>query len=132
MPGSPVVDLDREAVKRGLADGSILLVDVREPHEFAAGHIPGSVSMPLSTFDPDAIPAPYNHSNVMSDEVIYYASSEFMSRKAIEYGSVTLHPDGVPHGPHPGRTEASIGAKRTDELAVMLDTHRPLRRTPPE
>jgi homogentisate 1,2-dioxygenase len=77
-------------------------------------------------FDPDAIPAPYNHSNVMSDEVIYYASSEFMSRKGIEYGSITLHPDGVPHGPHPGRTEASIGAKGTDELAVMLDTHRPL------
>ena len=57
---------------------------------------------------------PYNHSNVMSDEVIYYASSEFMSRKGIEYGSVTLHPDGVPHGPHPGRTEASLGGQRTD------------------
>jgi len=77
-------------------------------------------------FDPQAVPAPYNHSNVMSDEVIYYASSEFMSRKGIEYGSITLHPDGVPHGPHPGRTEASIGAQRTDELAVMLDTFRPL------
>ena len=77
-------------------------------------------------FDPDAVPVPYNHSNVMSDEVIYYASSEFMSRKGIEYGSVTLHPDGVPHGPHPGRTEASIGAKGTDELAVMLDTFHPL------
>jgi len=77
-------------------------------------------------FDPNAVPAPYNHSNVMSDEVIYYASSEFMSRKGIEYGSITLHPDGVPHGPHPGRTEASLGAQRTDELAVMLDTFRPL------
>jgi len=77
-------------------------------------------------FDPSAIPVPYNHSNVMSDEVIYYASSEFMSRKGIEYGSITLHPDGVPHGPHPGRTEASIGATRTDELAVMLDTFHPL------
>ena len=53
-------------------------------------------------FDPQAVPVPYNHSNVMSDEVIYYASSEFMSRKGIEYGSVTLHPDGIPHGPHPG------------------------------
>ena len=63
-------------------------------------------------FDPNAVPVPYNHSNVMSDEVIYYASSEFMSRKGIEYGSVTLHPDGVPHGPHPGRTEASLGAQR--------------------
>ena len=53
-------------------------------------------------FDPTAVPAPYNHSNVMSDEVLYYANSEFMSRKGIEYGSVTLHPDGIPHGPHPG------------------------------
>jgi homogentisate 1,2-dioxygenase len=78
-------------------------------------------------FDPEALPAPYNHSNVMSDEVLYYASSEFMSRKGIEFGSVTLHPDGVPHGPHPGRAEASIGQKGTDELAVMLDTFRPLR-----
>jgi homogentisate 1,2-dioxygenase len=77
-------------------------------------------------FDPNAVPVPYNHSNVMSDEVIYYASAEFMSRKGIEYGSVTLHPDGVPHGPHPGRTEASLGAARTDELAVMLDTFHPL------
>ena len=76
-------------------------------------------------FDPNAVPVPYNHSNVMSDEVIYYASSEFMSRKGIEYGSVTLHPDGIPHGPHPGRTEASLGAKRTDELAVMVDTFKP-------
>jgi homogentisate 1,2-dioxygenase len=78
-------------------------------------------------FDPQAVPVPYNHSNVMSDEVLYYASSEFMSRKGIEYGSVTLHPDGVPHGPHPGRTEASLGQKETRELAVMLDTFRPLR-----
>jgi homogentisate 1,2-dioxygenase len=78
-------------------------------------------------FDPEAVPAPYAHSNVMSDEVLYYASQEFMSRKGIEYGSITLHPDGLPHGPHPGRTEASIGQKQTDELAVMLDTFRPLR-----
>jgi len=77
-------------------------------------------------FDPNAVPAPYNHSNVMSDEVLYYANSEFMSRKGIEYGSVTLHPDGIPHGPQPGRTEASIGAKETNELAVMVDTFRPL------
>ena len=78
-------------------------------------------------FDPDAVPAPYNHSNVDSDEVLYYASSEFMSRKGIEYGSITLHPDGIPHGPHPGRAEASIGAKATNELAVMMDSFRPLR-----
>lgn len=78
-------------------------------------------------FDPQAVPAPYNHSNVMSDEVLYYANSEFMSRTGIEYASITLHPDGLPHGPQPGRTEASIGAKKTSELAVMVDTFRPLR-----
>jgi homogentisate 1,2-dioxygenase len=77
-------------------------------------------------FDPQAIPAPYNHSNVDSDEVLFYASSEFMSRKGIEYGSITHHPDGLPHGPHPGRTEASIGATHTNELAVMMDSFRPL------
>lgn len=77
-------------------------------------------------FDPTAVPAPYNHSNVMSDEVLYYASADFMSRKGVEFGSVTLHPDGLPHGPHPGKMEASIGAKETDELAVMFDTFRPL------
>jgi len=77
-------------------------------------------------FDPEAVPAPYSHSNVMSDEVIYYANSEFMSRKGIEYGSVTLHPDGLAHGPQPGRTEASLGQKETNELAVMVDTFRGL------
>ena len=77
-------------------------------------------------FDPNAVPAPYNHSNVDSDEVLFYASSEFMSRKGIEYGSITHHPDGLPHGPHPGRAEASIGAKYTNELAVMMDSFRPL------
>jgi homogentisate 1,2-dioxygenase len=78
-------------------------------------------------FDPEAIPAPYFHSNVWSDEVLFYASSEFMSRKGIEFGSMTLHPDGLPHGPQPGRMEASIGVASTDELAVMIDTFRPLR-----
>ena len=78
-------------------------------------------------FHPEAVPAPYNHSNVDSDEVLYYASSEFMSRKGIEYGSITHHPDGIPHGPHPGRAEASIGAKETNELAVMMDSFLPLR-----
>jgi len=77
-------------------------------------------------FDPQAVPAPYNHSNVDSDEVLFYASSEFMSRKGIEYGSITHHPDGLPHGPHPGRAEASIGAKYTNELAVMMDSFKPL------
>jgi homogentisate 1,2-dioxygenase len=78
-------------------------------------------------FDPRAVPVPYNHSNVMSDEVLYYASSEFMSRKGIEYGSVTLHPDGVPHGPHPGRVEQSLGQTGTNELAVMVDTFHTLK-----
>lgn len=80
-------------------------------------------------FHEDAIPAPYSHTNAMSDEVIFYASAEFMSRKGISFGSITLHPDGLPHGPQPGRTEASIGAKWTNELAVMLDTFRPLKVT---
>lgn len=77
-------------------------------------------------FDERAIPAPYHHSNVMSDEVLFYASEHFMSRKGVEFGSVTLHPDGLCHGPHPGRTEDSIGQKWTDELAVMVDTFYPL------
>ncbi len=81
----------------------------------------------LFDFDPNAIPVPYNHSNVMSDEVIFYANSEFMSRKGIEFGSITLHPRGLPHGPQPGRTEESIGKKSTNELAVMVDTFRPLK-----
>ncbi|HEY3966751.1 MAG TPA: homogentisate 1,2-dioxygenase [Planctomycetaceae bacterium] len=81
----------------------------------------------LFDFHPDAVPVPYNHSNVNSDEVIYYANNEFMSRKGIACGSLTLHPGGLPHGPHPGRADEALGKKRTDELAVMLDTFRPLR-----
>ena len=77
-------------------------------------------------FEPDAVSAPYSHQNVMSDEVLFYANSEFMSRKGIEKGSITLHPDGLPHGPLPGKTEQSIGATSTSELAVMVDTFRPL------
>jgi homogentisate 1,2-dioxygenase len=77
-------------------------------------------------FGKDAVPAPYFHSNVWTDEVIFYASEEFMSRKGIGFGSVTLHPDGFPHGPQPGRMEDSIGVEWTDELAVMVDTFRPL------
>ncbi len=80
----------------------------------------------LFDFDPNAIPAPYNHSNAQSEEILFYASEEFMSRKGIEFASVTWHPDGMPHGPHPGTMEASVGAKRTDEIAVMVDTFRPL------
>jgi homogentisate 1,2-dioxygenase len=81
----------------------------------------------LFDWHPEAVPAPYNHSNVMADEVLYYASDEFMSRKGIEYGSITLHPDGLSHGPHPGKAEGSIGARETNELAVMLDTYKPLK-----
>jgi homogentisate 1,2-dioxygenase len=83
----------------------------------------------LFDYHPDAVPAPYNHSNIDSDEVLYYAEGDFMSRRGIERGSFTLHPGGIPHGPHPGTTEASIGKKETRELAVMVDTFRPLRMT---
>jgi homogentisate 1,2-dioxygenase len=77
-------------------------------------------------YHPLAIPAPYHHSNVDSDEVLYYVDGEFMSRKHVERGQITLHPIGIPHGPHPGAIERSIGQKETRELAVMVDTFRPL------
>lgn len=80
----------------------------------------------LFDYHPEAIPAPYNHSNVNSDEVIYYCDGNFMSRRGIERCDITLHPAGLPHGPQPGSTEASIGAKETRELAVMIDTFHPL------
>jgi homogentisate 1,2-dioxygenase len=78
-------------------------------------------------YHPLAIPAPYNHSNVDSDEVLYYVEGNFMSRKGIEEGSISLHPSGLPHGPHPGAAEGSIGKPGTEELAVMIDTFHPLR-----
>lgn len=78
-------------------------------------------------YHPESIPAPYYHSNVNSDELLYYVEGNFMSRKGIKQGSITLHPSGIPHGPHPGKTEASIGKKETLELAVMIDTFRPLK-----
>ncbi|MEZ4909227.1 MAG: homogentisate 1,2-dioxygenase [Saprospiraceae bacterium] len=77
-------------------------------------------------YHPLAIPAPYNHSNIDSDEVLYYVEGEFMSRKHVDKGQITLHPAGIPHGPHPGAVEKSIGQKETLELAVMVDTFRPL------
>jgi homogentisate 1,2-dioxygenase len=80
----------------------------------------------LFDYHPLAIPAPYNHSNIDSDEVLYYAEGEFMSRKGIDRGSFTIHVGGLPHGPHPGTVEKSIGAKATEEYAVMLDTFKPL------
>jgi len=83
----------------------------------------------LYDYHPDSIPAPYNHSNIDSDEVLYYVAGEFMSRKHVTRGMITLHPAGIPHGPHPGAVEKSIGAKETAELAVMVDTFRPLQIT---
>ncbi|MBK7142347.1 MAG: homogentisate 1,2-dioxygenase [bacterium] len=80
-------------------------------------------------FDPQAIPVPYWHSNCDSDEVLYYVEGDFMSRAGIEEGSFTLHPSGMPHGPQPGKTEASLGATETSEYAVMVDTFEPLRPT---
>jgi homogentisate 1,2-dioxygenase len=80
----------------------------------------------LYDYHPNAIPAPYNHSNIDSDEVLYYVDGDFMSRKHVTRGMITLHPAGIPHGPHPGAVEKSIGAKETKELAVMVDTFRPL------
>ena len=77
-------------------------------------------------YHPLAIPAPYNHSNINSDEVIYYVAGNFMSRRGVEISSFTLHPAGIPHGPHPGTAEASIGKEATEELAVMVDTFHPL------
>jgi homogentisate 1,2-dioxygenase len=83
----------------------------------------------LYDYHPRSIPAPYNHSNIDSDEVLYYVDGEFMSRNDIKQGYITLHPKGIPHGPAPGAMERSIGQKETQELAVMVDTFRPLKVT---
>ena len=83
----------------------------------------------LFDYHPLAIPAPYNHSNIDSDEVLYYVDGDFMSRNDISKGQITLHPSGIPHGPHPGAYERSIGKEKTEELAVMVDTFRPLKIT---
>jgi homogentisate 1,2-dioxygenase len=80
----------------------------------------------LYDYHPMSIPAPYNHCNVDSDEVLYYVDGDFMSRKHVERGMITLHPKGIPHGPHPGTVEKSIGKKETQELAVMIDPFYPL------
>ncbi len=77
-------------------------------------------------YHPRAIPAPYNHSNIDSDEMLYYVDGDFMSRNDIDAGYISLHPGGIPHGPHPGAYERSIGKKETGELAVMIDTFKPL------
>ena len=83
----------------------------------------------LYDYHPDSIPAPYNHSNIDSDEVLYYVDGDFMSRNHVDKGQITLHPAGIPHGPHPGAYERSIGQKETLELAVMIDTFKPLKLT---
>lgn len=83
----------------------------------------------LYDYHPNSIPAPYNHSNIDSDEVLYYVDGDFMSRNSIEQGQITLHPSGIPHGPHPGAYERSIGKTETKELAVMIDTFRSLKVT---
>jgi homogentisate 1,2-dioxygenase len=83
----------------------------------------------LYDYHPEAIPAPYNHSNIDSDEVLYYVDGDFMSRNHVDQGYISLHPAGIPHGPHPGAMERSIGETKTDELAVMVDTFAPLKLT---
>jgi homogentisate 1,2-dioxygenase len=80
-------------------------------------------------WDAQAVRAPYHHSNLQSEETIYYVSGSFGSRRGVDVGSITLHPSGLPHGPQPGLAERSLGTRRTDELAVMCDTFRPLRLT---
>lgn len=83
----------------------------------------------LYDYHPEAIPAPYNHSNIDSDELLYYVDGDFMSRNHVEKGFISLHPMGIPHGPHPGAMEKSIGKKETGETAVMVDTFNPLKLT---
>ena len=77
-------------------------------------------------YHPKSIPAPYHHSNIDSEELLYYVDGDFMSRNNIKKGQITLHPGGIPHGPHPGAYERSIGKKFTEELAVMIDPFNPL------
>jgi homogentisate 1,2-dioxygenase len=84
----------------------------------------------LLDWDEQAVPLPYHHSNIQSEEVMFYADGDYKARKGVEIGCVTLHPSGLPHGPQPGAVERALGAKRTDELAVMWDTFRPLQLTP--
>jgi homogentisate 1,2-dioxygenase len=96
--------------------------------EAAGALICSFVPRPLD-FHPEAVPCPYAHTSSDVDEVLFYAAGDFASRRGVGRGSLTLHPGGFPHGPHPGRYEASLGASHTDELAVMLDCNAPLRPT---
>ncbi len=94
-----------------------------------AGFVICSFCPRLYDYHPKSVPAPYNHSNIDSDEVLYYVDGDFMSRNDIEAGHISLHPAGIPHGPHPGAAERSIGETETEELAVMVDTFKPLKVT---
>ena len=80
-------------------------------------------------WDETAVPIPYHHSNIQSEEVMFYADGDYAARKGVEIGCLTLHPSGLPHGPQPGTVEKALGAKSTSELAVMWDTFRPLKLT---
>ena len=95
----------------------------------AAGFVICSFVPRLYDYHPESIPAPYNHSNIDSDEVLYYVDGDFMSRNDISQGQITLHQAGIPHGPHPGAYERSVGQTETEELAVMVDTFKPLKVT---
>ena len=92
----------------------------------AAGFVVCSFVPRMYDYHPNSIPAPYHHSNIDSEELLYYVDGDFMSRNGIEKGQITLHPGGIPHGPHPGAIERSIGKKETGELAVMIDPFRPM------
>ena len=92
----------------------------------AAGFVVCSFVPRMYDYHPDAIPSPYHHSNIDSEELLYYVDGDFMSRNDIEKGQITLHPGGIPHGPHPGAYERSVGKKETEELAVMIDPFNPV------
>jgi homogentisate 1,2-dioxygenase len=92
----------------------------------SAGFVVCSFVPRMYDYHPESIPAPYHHSNIDSEELLYYVDGDFMSRNGIEKGQITLHPGGVPHGPHPGAIERSVGKKETGELAVMIDPFRPM------
>lgn len=114
-----------------IADFEPITGSIHQPppvHQTFEGHnfVVCSFCPRMLDYHPNAVPIPYNHSNLDSDELLYYVNGNFASRRGIEAGSITLHPSGLPHGPQPGAVEASLGHTRTEELAVMLDTFRPL------
>jgi homogentisate 1,2-dioxygenase len=92
----------------------------------ASGFVVCSFVPRMYDYHPKSIPAPYHHSNIDSEELLYYVDGDFMSRNNIEKGQITLHPGGIPHGPHPGAIERSVGKKETEELAVMIDPFKPV------